>query len=338
MRKLVGFWICLSAFWFGAATNHAENLAGRIRKAVVKSTLNQPGTKPFHLNANLAPSLERDKDSGMTGIVEIWWKSPTEWRREVTCPIFHQIQIVNGDQTWQKNDGGYFPEWLRETAVELIDPLPNLKEALDQVDGADVKHMFGTTYMQWMIPSNNGEAKSWIGASVALTDRTGLLFYDGGYGWGGLFHDYAKFHRLMVARTVSVGSPEVTAKIATLEDLQESADLFQIPAPVAGAEGVLIRTVVVDETTARLNLLQRNPIAWPGVKNGPLAGVATAEVVIDRQGNVREIGPIVSGNDELNDFVRQQIEGMHFKPFIVNGSSAQVVTRITLSFNASRSS
>jgi outer membrane biosynthesis protein TonB len=72
------------------------------------------------------------------------------------------------------------------------------------------------------------------------------------------------------------------------------------------------------------------------VKSGPLEGVATAEIVLDREGKVRQVGPVVSANNDLNDFTRQQIEAMRFKPFIQDGVPVQVLTRITLSFKTSR--
>lgn len=74
----------------------AEDLTGQVKKAVEKITLDQPGTKPFHLKAEYAPSFERDKDSRRTGEVEIWWESPTHWRRAVRSPEFRQIAIVDG--------------------------------------------------------------------------------------------------------------------------------------------------------------------------------------------------------------------------------------------------
>jgi hypothetical protein len=106
---------------------HAENLAKEVKKAVEHSKLDQPGTKAFHLRATLAPSFERDKESGRTGGVEIWWASPTRWKREVRSPEFHPVDIVDGARDWQKNEGDYFPEWLREVAVALINPVPPLR-------------------------------------------------------------------------------------------------------------------------------------------------------------------------------------------------------------------
>jgi hypothetical protein len=204
MRKTLGLTLLALCLSIRISAN-AEDQAGRIKEAVQKSTLDQPGTKPFHLKAVLAPSYARDNDSGRTGEIEVWWNSPTVWRREVRCPIFHQIEVVNNGQVWQKNDGDYFPEWLRETSIELIQPIPRLQELLDQIKGAEVKERMGTTSITWMIPSIDGAAKSWMGATVAITDSSGLLFYGGGSGWGGLFHDFADFHGLQVP----VRSPSV---------------------------------------------------------------------------------------------------------------------------------
>ncbi|MGA7695297.1 MAG: hypothetical protein WCA76_09725 [Candidatus Sulfotelmatobacter sp.] len=130
---------------------HAENLVKEVKKAVERSTLNQAGTKPFHLKASLAPSFDRDKASGLTGEVEIWWSSPTKWRRELRSPEFHRIEIVvDGARDWQKSEGDYFPEWLRETAIELIDPVPPIDQVLEHVKTAEVRHLMGQTNIDWI--------------------------------------------------------------------------------------------------------------------------------------------------------------------------------------------
>jgi len=203
------------------ASGRADDSEKLVKKAVERSTLNHAGTKPFHLRAVLAPSFERDRGSNRTGEVEIWWASPTQWRREVRSPEFHQIAIVNGGREWQKNEGEYFPEWLRETSMALIEPVPLLNEALKQVKDAEVKRLMGSTYFSWTMMSTDGKVEKGMGAGLAVKDSTGLLLYGGGLGWGGSYKDYKNFHDRMVAQTVSVGSPEVTAKVTTLEDLRD---------------------------------------------------------------------------------------------------------------------
>lgn len=306
-----------------------------VKKAVERSTLDQPGTKPFHLRATLAPSRDSDRGSNRTGEVEIWWASPTQWRREVRSPEFHQIAIVNGGHEWQKNEGLYFPEWLRETAVALVEPVPDLDQALRHVKDADVKRMAGSTYFSWTTISSDGNVKSGIGATIAITDSTGLLFYGGDFGWGGLYRDYKNFHGRMVARTVSHGTPEVTAKVTILEDLGNTpADFFD--AQAGGGDTSLLHTVLIDESELRKNLLPAQPPVWPVLANGPLEGSVTAQICVDREGKVREVGTIVTINSGVSQVGRDAILALRFKPYLENGTPAQVVSRITIPFETTR--
>ncbi len=314
---------------------HADDPEKAVKNAVERSALNQMGTKPFHLKAIIAPSFDRDRGSNRTGDVEIWWVSPTQWKREVRSPEFHQIEIVNGGKEWQKNEGDFFPEWLRETCVALIDPVPSLDQVLEQVNKADVRKSAGSTYYSWTMMSSDGNVEKGMGAGLAITDSTGLLFYGGALGWGGLYKDYKSFHGRMVGHTVSVGSPEVTAKITTLEDLRDIPfGLFD--AEASGSDIPLLRTVVVEETTLRKNLLPTKAIAWPVLQDGPLQGAVTTEIVVDRSGKVREVGTIVSDNPGLSEAAGKAIAAMQFQPYLQGNVAVQVVSRITMPFKTVR--
>ncbi len=314
---------------------HAEDLVKEVKKAVERSTLDQPGTKPFHLRAVLAPSFERDKESGRTGEVEIWWASPTRWKRELRSPEFHQIEIVDGASDWQKNEGDYFPEWLRETVVALIKPVPPLEQVLEQVKTAEVRHLMGQTNIGWITASGTPEVKNIRRSGVALRDSTGQLLYSYGFGWGGEFKDLANFHGRMIARTVNVGSPQVTAKVTMIEDLGNTPAGF-FDATAKGAEPHPPRTMLIDETTLRKNLLPMEPPSWPMVQDGPLEGNVTTEIVVDREGKVRELGSVISENSRVNDTGRKAVEGMRFKPFLLDGVPVQVMSQITVPFKTVR--
>jgi hypothetical protein len=317
------------------ASGHADESEKLVKKAVERSTLNQSGTKPFHLKAVLAPSFERDRGSYRTGEVEMWWTSPTHWRREVRSPEFHQVAIVNGGREWQRNEGEYFPEWLRETSIALIEPVPSLDEVLKQVKDAEIRRLMGSTYFNWMMMSTDGKVEKGMGAGLAVKDSTGLLLYGGGLGWGGSYKHYKSFHDRMVAQTVSVGSPEVTAKIVTLEDLRDTpAGLFDTE--VAGGDVPLLRTVEIDEKLLRKNLLPMEPVEWPVLKDGPLEGAITTKIVVDRQGKVRELGSILSDNPGLVEAAGKTIASMQFRPYLQDGAAVQVISRITMPFKTVR--
>jgi len=313
----------------------AEDVVKQFKKAIEKSTLDQPGTKPFHLKATIAPSLERDNGSHRTGTVEVWWKSPTQWRQEVSSPEFHQIAIVDGTKEWQKNDGDYFPEWLREISVALVKPVPSLDRVLKEVDSADVKTLMGQLHASWVTVGSDGVVSKGIGAGIALNTGTGLLFYGGDVGWDFLYADYTEFHNRDVARKVSCGSPEVTAIVTTLENLpSEPANFFDASQP--GGDSNQIHSAIVEELAARKNLIQGEPFTWPPLATGPLEGVTITEVDIDREGRVRDVGTPVSDNPALNSAAREQMAKMKFKPYIVDGVPTQVVTTITFPFKTVR--
>jgi len=323
----------ITAFWPNLAS--AESPVKEVKKAIEQSTLDQPGTKPFHLKAVLAPRFDRDKDSGRTGEVEIWWASPTQWKREVRSPDFHQIEIVDGSRDWQKNEGDYFPEWLRETAIELIRPVPALDQVLEQARKAERSQIGPMTNLNWTTPTGTAEVRNISRTWVAFQYGTGLLDYAGGLGWGGEFNDYATFNGRMVARTVAAGSPQVTAKVTILEDLGQTPTGFFDPA-AQGGDPQPLQTMLVDEISLRKNLVPADLASWPPLQDGPLEGNFTTQVLVDRQGKVREIGSMVSENSGINDAGRRAAMAMRFTPFVVNGAPVQVISQVTIPFKTVR--
>jgi hypothetical protein len=333
IQKMRGVMIALLAAFVLSAHSYADDSEELVKKAVERCTLNQAGTKPFHLKAVLAPSLDRDRGSNRTGEVEYWWASPTQWKWEVRSPEFHQIAILNGEKEWQKNEGDYFPEWLRETSVALIEPVPSLQQVLKQVEEADVHNLMGTTHFSWTMMSTDGNVEKGMGAGLYVTSK-GLLQGGYGLGWGGSYTDYENFHGRMVARTVSVGTPEVKAKVTMLEDLRDiPANFFDTS--VSGGDAALLRTVLVDEITLRKNLVPTE-VVWPAVQDGPLEGAVTTEIVVDRNGEVRELGSILSDNPGLSETAGKAIGSMRFQPYLQDGVAVQVVSRITMRFKTVR--
>jgi hypothetical protein len=326
--------------------SHAEDISGKIKKAVERVTLDQAGTKPFYLKATLSPSLERDKDSGRSGSVEIWWMSPTHWRREVRSPEFHQLEVVDGDHDWQKNDGDYFPEWLRQVAIELIRPVPALDDVLEHVKSAEVRDLSkfnpsGQLNVDWVTNTGTAEARNISRSYVSINPNSGQLLYAGGLGWGCELDwgkgskDYENFHGRTIPRRIKVGSPEVTATLVQLSDLQDiPAGFFDATAP--GGDSHILRTILIDETTLRKNLVPTDAAPWPSLKDGPLQGNVTSTIVVDREGKVRDVGSIVSENSAINQAGRERILAMRFQPFLQDSFPIQVVSQITVPFKTSR--
>jgi len=319
-----------------SASLQAKDLAGQVKKAVEKSTLDQPGTKPFHLKAAFAPSQERDAGTNRVGEIEFWWKSPTQWRREVRSPEFHQTLIVDGNRQWQKNDGNYFPDWLRELATAIVRPVPLSADVLaKRVKSAEVLHLMGQTNINWdPVTEFGGEQENGKGY-LSMMDSTGLLFYTGGPGFGGLYHDFKDFHGRKIAKTVAAGYIEVTAKITLLEDLGATPGGF-FNATASGGDARPIDTVVLSEKELRKNLLPGKAFVWPALNDGPFEGVVWTEVVLDRTGKIREMFPPVADNPGVKDAAAEGFRAMQFQPFLRDGIPVQATGRISVLFRTVR--
>ncbi|WP_035352132.1 hypothetical protein [Edaphobacter aggregans] len=332
LKLLVGLLLSISL------TAHSEDNVSRVRKAIERSTLDQPKTPPFHLKATLVPSLERDRASNRTGTIEIWWASPTQWKRDLAVAGFRLIEITDGSRHWQHTEGDYFPEWLREISIALIEPVPNRDAVLAKVKTAEVHSILGTTHFSWMEFSSNGDTTKAMGAGITINDNSGLLAHGGGFDWDFQNKSYSAFHSLLIARIVSASGgsdPEVTATITTLEDLNPVAqDIFDTTQP--GSDPNPLRTVPIDEATLRKKLLPTAPPIWPTLKDGPLEGVTTTTVVVDRNGQVHDIGFMVSDNPGTNAAAHDYIASIRFEPFLLNREPVQAYSRITMPFKTTR--
>jgi Gram-negative bacterial TonB protein C-terminal len=331
-KRFIAVVVAAAMVW--PASMNAEDITARVKKAVERNTLDQPGMKPFHLKAILAPSFDRDKASGRSGEVEIWWVGPDKWRREVRSPKFHQIEIVNGGKVWQKNDGDYFPEWLRETAVALVKPVPDLDKLLKYAKAGEEKTLMGQTHVSWVEMGSDGTVSKGIGAGIYL-GANGISFASGlGYDAG--LEEVADFHGRSIAHKVTSGGggAEVTARVTVLEDLKDATPQLFDSGP--NASDPILETRLVDEVAERENLLPEDVAGWPPLEQGPLEGVLIAKVVIDREGKIRDVGGVLSDNPGLNDAARERIVSMRFKPFLLDGVPVQVVTTMTMPFKTTR--
>src|ERR1700726_3623929 len=93
--------------------------------AVQQSKLTLPGSKPFHLKAEIVETS--DPSSDYHAKIEEYWVSPRKWKRTIESPTFSQTMIVNGDEFLEKDTGDYFPWWLDGLVIAMFDPLPNVE-------------------------------------------------------------------------------------------------------------------------------------------------------------------------------------------------------------------
>jgi hypothetical protein len=338
MRHSLAFAAALASVFYPATAQtikvapfRAKDGLHLVISAADRSTLDQKKTHPFHLRAKVAPSLERDKDSGRTGEIEIWWKGPGVNRRELRSAVFHQVEIVDGGRVWQLDEGDYMPSWLDGLADAFLHPLPGAAFARHGIAPDLGKSMFGSVYLNWEkpVPMDMQPSKE----VVAVTQGTGLLFYDFGVGWGALFKDYQEFHGRSVPRTVSSGSPEATAKVEVLEDLPPVAgNWFEVSQQTPSSPS--LQFVEVGQTNLAKDVAGgAPPLNWPEIPNTGATAVIWTDLVLHREGHIREPFSTISDNPALNGFMHDYLSKLQFNPVLMDGQPVQVARDIVLHFN-----
>lgn len=301
-----------------------------LRELVKRSTLAEPGGKPFYLRAKVLNAKEADWEYNAE--VEEYWVSPTKWRRAIRSKGLSQTVIVNADQRFEQNSGDYFPPDLERLVVSLVDPIPsNVLQAFEklsiEIQQPDGKP--GQCFADKYFEDEHGER---VRAAVALDSKSGLLNYLWFPGWSvGVFADYRSFHHKVIAWKTK--DNPVNAGVEELKDLEHPDEtLFTIKEATPASEQ--IRTLLVNGSEYKKQLAKTPELKWPAVSGPPDSGTVKVRIVTDRSGHVREARSYVASNPELKDWTVEQVKSWEFKPYLVDGAAVQVETTLDIDFKA----
>jgi TonB family protein len=328
MRSFVLVMVVLLSQLASAAPNKVS-VSKLLNQMIHRSTLAEPGAKPFYLKATITD--KDDAKSQFTGTVEEYWLSPAKWRRVITLRNFSQTRIVNGDQIYEENNGDYFPVTSEMLANEIVDPLP--QSAVDLMNqlglmGAEP----GSGQGQCMAEKyfNNSEGRE-TRVLLAYDCNTGMLIYL----WSptccyGVMTDYRKFHNKMVAYATK--DNPINIRIDTLKDLDSPDEsLFAIAQPTPSGKRLVTESLT--ETQVRTFLISKAEVQWPQSKKSPDKSM-TVNVLIGRDGRVKEAKTYSRVDNEVEDAALTAVTKWTFQPQTVDGVPAQISTSLTLPFPA----
>jgi len=294
-------------------------LGDALDEALAKTSLTTADAHPFHIRITV--DEPENPQSPYQGSIEEWWISKDQWRREVTDKDgLHQTIVVANGTTTEKDEGEYFPLWLRSFVNAAFDPIPN-SEAFRN-SGATIDQI---TLPNGQKSSPNVRLQSKIGTGERATDafsnvsfdNQGRLDFYGSPRYSMEFHDYRKFANKDVAREF-VDHPEpgtrLVGKVITLEDESKAdrADLFTpLPNPDTDSR---FRSITVNSQQLESFTAGAPPIVWPTVRSGNTRGQLAMYISIDSQGQVREAWPLNSDNAGLEDPTREQVKKWKINP------------------------
>jgi hypothetical protein len=307
--------ICVCAH--GQVQRTEVPIGDAVGKALAKMSLTGEGAKPFHIR--IAVSEPENSQSPYQGSIEEWWVSPDKWRREVTAKGgMHQTIVVLDGKKTEKDEGDYFPLWLRHFVTAAFDPIPNA--------AAWTKN--GIVIEQITMPDGHksdacARAQSKIGTGDRATDAfsnvcfdgEGRLKFFGSPAYSMEFSDFHGFGKKQIARKL-VSDPEpgtnLVGKIDQLEDESNAANP-EIFIPLTTNDDRFMSIALSGQELEHLTA-GNPPVLWPREHSGKLHGRLAMYISMDSAGQVREAWPLNSDNAGLDDGARDQVKRWKIEP------------------------
>ena len=330
----VGLVVCSMAGWaqmpgFPQAQGEPVAADTALDRALKASSLTFEG-KPFHAVMEIG-----DAGSEYSGRVEIWWVGDSKYRVVSHSPNFNQERIVNGDKVFEKNDGDYYPRWLENFVLAILDPVPMAKNFRGH--GGEV--MLGPQITSSCLrrddrPGGITDQLTWgmvcfIGSEPRLDSVLTMNV-------SMEFKDWKKFDKKKIARTYQTDVLDfrpVIGRLATIEELKQ-LDESMFTVSTVTPEEQRISTLLVS-TLKEESMVEKTPvIEWPSVREGKTEGYMIVYARTDRTGQVRETAKHNSDQPGLESFGMEQALKYKFKPLVVAGVAQQMEMPLVLHFSS----
>jgi hypothetical protein len=312
---------------FPAVQGERTDAEAAMKKALQKSSLTFEG-RPFHVVMDIGSQGEE-----YSGRVEVWWISDSKYRVVLKSPKFSQEMLVNGDAVSETNLGDYYPRWLENFVLAILNPAPMAKNFSGRGDAVmlgpqltssclrrDDRPGGITDQMTWGMVCFSGSEPHL--ASV-LTMNMSLEFKD----WKG-------FGKKQIARTYQTDVLDykpVIGHLTTLEEIKKPDDAMFAVSVVTPVDQRISTEFV--STLKEESLVETVPeISWPSVREGKTGGYMIVYARADRTGQVRETAKHNSDQPGLESFGMQQALRYKFKPLVVDGSARQMEMPLVLHF------
>jgi hypothetical protein len=286
-------------------------LGNAISVALEKSSLTGDDASPFHIR--IVIDEPENPQSPYQGIIEEWWASKDQWRRDIKDKEgLHQTVVVNKGVTTEKDEGDYFPLWLREFTFAVFDPVPEgeafrkSNATIDQITLPNGARSAPNARLKFKV--GTGARATDAFANISFDEKGRLSFY-GSPRYSMEFHDYRSFGSKQVARQL-VDHPEpgteLVGKVVILDDLSKVADAYELFTPLPTSDD-RFRTFTMNSEQMEALTADTKPVDWPSVRSGNTSGQLAMYVSIDNHGQVREAWPLNSDNAGLEDPARDQV-------------------------------
>ena len=178
-----------------------------VENAVKTSRLTVSDGHPFHLKATTTPANEFIPD--YTAEIEEYWISPASGgvlfgRSHSSKPI-----VVNGAARFEKCSSDYYPKWLNDIVIAILDVAP--EHLIDDVKALPDTVITGKgVSVKYQPSSTDGKVTNAWWGSISISP-SGVLTWISGKFFAAGFKNHTPFHEKLIPRTVRRSLPFRTA-------------------------------------------------------------------------------------------------------------------------------
>jgi hypothetical protein len=331
---VLGAMFCSISCWAqmpGFAQIPGEKVDGEVAldRALRTSSLTFEG-KPFHAVMEIGIA-----GTDYSGRVEVWWVEAAKYRLLVKSPKFNQEKVVNGDQVSEEDQGDYYPRWLENFVLAVLDPVPMAKNFRERGGAVMLGPQITRSCLQRDDrPGGITDQLTWgsvcfSGSETHLSSVQTMNVYME-------YKDWKKFDKKQIARTYSTDVLDyrpVEGRLITLEEIKKPDEAMFTVSGVTSV-GQRISTAFVS-TLKEESLVEQAPvIEWPSVREGKTEGYMIVYARTDRTGRVREGAKHNSDQPGLESFGMEAALRYKFKPLMVNGVPQQMEMPLVLHFTS----
>jgi hypothetical protein len=307
-----------------------------LKRSLEVSSLTFSG-KPFHAVMEIGT-----EGTDYSGRIEVWWIKKDRYKIEVRSPKFNQVKTVNGEKVQEKIEGDYYPRWLENFVLALLNPVPMAGNFAGKTVGVMTFHPQSQYSVAVTMATVNRDDRV-----NGITDQmtVGSVSFDGpelslrstsAFNESMVFGDWTEFHKKKIARsyeTKVLDDQKLVGHLVKLEDLKHpDPSIFEVTEAVPAEQPISTAFI---STSQEESMIEKMPeIQWPGVRDGRTDGYMIVYARTDRTGQVRETAEYSSDNSAVSKFGMEQALRYKFKPLIVDGVAVQFETPLVLHFTS----
>ena len=337
-RGLLAGILAVPASWLLAQSGQ-DTLKGRLQRAENLTSLDDAGSKPWHMKMNVQfyDLYRSDGKPKEIGTIEEWWSGPESYRVVYSFSSYSNIEVRTHDGRYVALTSVKAPYYADLLLRQIVHPV-RAKSLLpgSQIEVTSRKSATGDLDLLTVYPRSLDPIDS------ATYDLSTYCFEKGkdvlvmSSEFPSETVQRAKFGRFLgqsVALAVIVQVGEKIVAGAQLVELKGQSTPYPETEDLSG----LLKVAPVDGPIQAGRIIKKVLPTYPSVaRAGHIQGTVVLSALIDETGRIKSLEVISSPAENLSKAALEAVQQWTYSPYIANGIATDVETTIRINFNLDR--